>query len=246
VGLALLWAFRDVAGDVRRLARGLPFALDYVFSMFPPDFSVLPGLVDPIGETLRMAIMGVTLSTIVAVPLSFLAAKGTAPHDVTYVLSRGVIGVLRGIPTMLWAILFVAMAGLGPLAGVFAMVCHCVGALGKNFSEIIETTLPKVANVTEAMQLDGAGEAQVIFYGLIPEVAPLFVSYVLYYFEWAVRVGTILGLVGAGGLGLRLTMTIRLFRRQQTLAIIIVLLSMVMIIDTFSRYVRVRLLRDWA
>jgi len=142
---------------------------------------------------------------------------------------------------MVWALLMVAMVGLGPLAGVVALVIHCTGTLGKYFSEAIESVGPTVVDITDAMRLDGASEIQALYYGLFREVLPLFVGYILYYFEYCLRVGTTLGLVGAGGLGLYLTMTIRMFKRQQTLTIILVVLGMVFAVDFSSYLVRRKL-----
>lgn len=95
-----------------------------------------------------------------------------------------------------------------------------------------------VAEVLEAMHIDGAGQSQSLYHGLLPEIAPLFVNYTLYYFEWAIRVGTVMGLVGAGGLGLYLTMTIRLFKRQQTMAVMLVILATVTVVDMLSYVIR--------
>lgn len=142
---------------------------------------------------------------------------------------------------MVWALLCVAMLGLGPLPGIVALTVHCIGTLGKYFSETIETMAPAIVDILDAMRMDGASELQVFYYGLLREAAPLFAGYILYYFEWALRVGTTLGLVGAGGLGLQLTMSIRLFKRQQTLAIILVILTMVALVDLGSWQVRKRL-----
>lgn len=225
---------------MERIMPGLPFILDYLHGMVPPDWSILPELWEPWVETLRMAIVSIMLSSLISLPFSFLAAKATTPHLSVYLVARGIINFLRAMPTLLWAILFVAMVGLGPLAGVFALTSHCIGALGKYFSEAIEATIPSVADVMEAMQMDGASRRQAVYYGLLPELAPLFASYILYYFEWALRVGTVMGLVGAGGLGLYLTMTVRLFKRRETLAAILVILSTVTIVDALSFFVRSR------
>jgi len=244
VSVVFLWAFAGSAGDLVTALQGLPYLLDYLQGMWPPDWCVLPELVEPLGETLQSAIVGVSLAAAISVPFSFLAARNTSPL-VVYWVSRSIIAVLRGLPTLLWAIMFVSMVGLGPLAGVFAITCHCVGTFGKLFSEAIESVGPRVRETMEAMSIDGATTRQIIAYGLFPEVWPFFVNFIAYYFEWGVRVGTILGLVGAGGIGLRLTMSIRLFKRQETSAIILVILAMVISIDQFSRRVREKLLEDW-
>jgi len=240
--LLFAWAAQGAAGDLPRVIVGFSYAVDYLRGMWPPDLTILPSLVGPLRETLQMAIVATTLSAIVAVPLSFVAARNTAPSLLLYGGARSIINLLRAIPTLLWALLFVAMAGLGPLAGVFALTSHCVGTLGKYFSEAIEAISRETIEVMEAMRVDGANDLQVLYYGVLPAVLPLFIGYILYYFEYNVRVGTVLGLVGAGGLGLHLTMAIRLFRRQQTLAIILVIVGMVMLVDRFSRVARKRVL----
>lgn len=236
-----LWALSGLIGGFPKVVDGIPFVLDYLSGMYPPDWRILPSLVDPLLETFRMGVVAICTATGIAMPLSFLAARHTTPNSIVYLCARCIINIARGIPTLLWALLFVSMVGLGPLAGVFALVTHCVGALAKHFSESIDIMAPRVADISEAMYIDGANQRQAIWYGLVPAVMPGFLSRVFYYFEWSIRVGTILGLVGAGGLGLQLTMSIRLFKRHETLAIILVILLMVGIIDYFSHSVRARL-----
>jgi phosphonate transport system permease protein len=244
VVLVIALALWQSGQDLPRISKGLPFFVAYVRGMFPPDFSVLPALATPLMETFCSAIAGVSVAAVIAMPGSFLIAKNTSPGWLVYSVGRGFINVLRSLPTLLWAILFVSMVGLGPLAGVFAIVCHCVGTFGKLFSETIEATGPKIQKITEAMCLDGASGSQVIYYGLLPEVAPLFGSYVMYYVEWAIRAGTVLGLVGAGGIGLELTMAIRAFKRQETCAILLVILGLVTAVDQISRRIREGLLQN--
>jgi phosphonate transport system permease protein len=240
--LLIAWTSWQSVQELPRVVDGFPYFVAYVRGMFPPDFRILPALMRPLIETLSAAISGVGLAALIAAPLSFLVARNVNPWLPLYGLGRGFINLLRSLPALLWAILFVSMVGLGPLAGLFAIVTHCVGTFGKLFSEAIETTGPKIGPVMEAMRLDGADEKQVIWYGLLPELAPLFAGYVVYYVEWAVRAGTILGLVGAGGIGLELTMAIRSFRRQEVCAILIIILVLVTVVDQISRHVREKLL----
>lgn len=244
VGVLMLWASVGIVPKVGTVVNGLSNATDYVTRSWPPDWSVLPTLRGPVVETLQMGVLGVTLGAMIATPLSFLAARETSPALPTYLLAKAIINLCRSIPTLLWAILFVTMVGLGPVAGVFALAVHCTGSLGKYFSESIESIYPRVKEILEAMEVDGAGKGKALFYGLVPAVAPLFLSYIAYYFEWSVRTGTILGLVGAGGLGLRLTMAVRMFRRQEVAAIVIAIVAMVTVIDGLSRLMRKQLLED--
>lgn len=238
----ILWSLVGLVDSMGTTVYKLSNAIDYLSASWPPKMGVLPSLVDPIVETLQMGLLGVTIGGLVAAPLSFLAARETAPHVLAYAVTRGLISTCRSIPALLWAILFVTMVGLGPVAGVFALATHCIGSLGKHFSESIETMYPHTQDVREAMQVDGAGRLRALYHGLLPAVAPLFLSYFIYYVEWSVRAGTILGLVGAGGLGLRLTMAIRMFHRQETAAIVLTILAMVTVIDTFSRFMRKQVL----
>ena len=242
----ILWSLMGLVDSMSTTVYKFSNALDYLGASWPPEIEILPSLVDPLVETFQMGLLGVTIGGLVAAPLSFLAAKETAPHVLAYVVTKGFIGTCRSIPALLWAILFVTMVGLGPVAGVFALAVHCIGSLGKHFSESIETMYPHTKEVREAMEVDGAGRIRALYHGLLPAVAPLFLSYFIYYVEWSVRAGTVLGLVGAGGLGLRLTMAIRMFRRQETAAIVLTILVMVTIIDGFSRLVRKRVLEAMA
>lgn len=234
------WSAQAAAEDLPRVVRGLGYAADYLAGMYPPAWGVLARLRDPFVETFQMAVVGTTLATFCALPISFLAAKNTSPHTSIWAAARGVINVLRAVPTLLWALIFVALVGLGPLAGILALVCHCTGTLGRYFADAIESIGPKFTATFEAMRLDGASEAQVIWYGILPEVLPLFVGYFCHYFEWSFRAGTVLGLVGAGGIGLELTMSVRMFRRQEALAILIVIVAIVILVDLCGRFLRVR------
>ena len=225
--LLFLWASGGLIGDLGHVLAGIPHAVDYISKMWPPNLSILPELLTPLLETIQIAIVGTTLAAMISVPLSFLAARNTAPTAITYFGARGIVNFLRAIPTLLWAILFVSLVGLGPLAGVFAIVCHSVGALGKYMSEGIESIGPTVKEVLESMRTEGANEPQIIWHGLLPALLPLFTSYILYYLEGNIRKATVLGLVGAGGIGLYLTQTIRLFKRHETLTIILVILVVV-------------------
>ena len=238
----ILWSLVGLVDSMGTTVYKFSNAIDYLSASWPPEIEILPSLVDPIVETLQMGLLGVTIGGLVAAPLSFLAARETAPHVLAYIVTRGLISTCRSIPALLWAILFVTMVGLGPVAGVFALATHCIGSLGKHFSESIETMYPHTKEIREAMEVDGAGRIRALYHGLLPALAPLFLSYFIYYVEWSVRAGTILGLVGAGGLGLRLTMAIRMFRRQETAAIVLTVLVMVSIIDGFSRLMRKQVL----
>lgn len=242
----LTWALWGPVTQIPFALGNIPFAVDYVSKMVPPDLTILPRLWGPLLETLRMAIVGTVLATIVALPVSFLAARSTAPSRAASLFTRGILNFLRSMPAMVWAMLFVSLSGLGTLAGVLGIACHATGATGKIFYETIESVMPKIKDRLEAMRIDGATEIQIMRYGLFPEVLPLFTSCVLYRFESTIRTSTIMGLVGAGGLGLELTMAIRMFRRQEALAIILVILGLVTVIDYISSHIRKDILKNGA
>jgi phosphonate transport system permease protein len=157
---------------------------------------------------------------------------------------RGLLNFLRSMPAMIWALLLVSLSGLGTLAGVLGIAGHVAGALGKAFYECVEATGPKVRDMLEAMRLDGATERQTVRHGLFPEVLPLYASYVAYRFESTIRTSTIMGLVGAGGLGLELTMAVRMFRRQEAMTIILLILALVAMTDYASGRIRAHVLRN--
>lgn len=238
----MMWAVWESMGDLGRLERGFPFLVRYLASMWPPELAVLPRLWGPLVESVKMAVGGMVFAVLIAMPISFIAARNTTPCFVAYLVSRSVIAVLRAIPAMLLALLFVSLAGLGSLPGILALSFHGVGVLGKNFSEVIESIGPTTVEVLEAMRVDGASEWRALVHGLIPAVLPFFVSYTLSRLESNIRTSTILGLVGAGGLGIPLNESIQLFRRQETATIVLLIIGLALAVDVFSRAARKRLL----
>ncbi len=210
---------------------------DFFVGMFPPDVAILPQALTAIGQTIQMAIMGTTLGAIIAFPLSFLAARNVMPYRPVYQATRTLFDLCRGINEIVWALLFVAMVGLGPFPGVLALTVHLIGALGRYFSEAIENTNPELVT---AIASTGANRVQTVYYGIIPQVRTLFVGYTFYYFEHCFRAATVLGLVGAGGIGLLLQESISLIRYQETLTILILMVVTVVIIDRSSAFMRMR------
>lgn len=238
LGIFVAWVFFEPVSRFPVVLRNIPFAVDYLRGMVPPDLTILPSLWEPLKETIQIAFAGTLLATIVSLPLSFLAAANTSPSRVVCVLIRGLFNFLRAMPVLVWAMIFVSLCGLGVLAGIFGIMCHTVGTLGKMFLECIEATGPKIGDRLEAMRIDGATEWQLVRWGIVPEVLPLFTSYILYRLETAVRASTILGMVGAGGLGEVLYVAMRMFHRQESLAIMLVVLVLVMAVDFLSSRLR--------
>lgn len=231
------WAIKGSESNPGTIINGLPNMFDFVADMFPPDFSDWWPYLGGIGETLQIAIMGTTFGAAIALPLSFLAARNVMPYWPVYQATRTLFDLCRGINELIWALLFVAMVGLGPLPGVLALTVHLIGALGRYFSEAIEATSPELVT---AMASTGANRVQTVYYGILPQVKTLFVGYTLYYFEHCFRAATVLGLVGAGGIGIKLMEAKSLFHWDQVLFILILMVLTVIAIDRISALVRMR------
>jgi phosphonate transport system permease protein len=235
--LIFLWAAAGTNTSLSNFLDGIPNIVDYVGRMLPPDVSILDVLIVRVLETIQIAIVGTVFGVIIAFPLSFLAARNIMPIRPIYHTVRAIFDVCRGIHEIVWALLFVSMVGLGPFPGVLALAVHLTGALGKYFSEAIENINPQTLN---AIISTGANKIQVILHGVLPEVKSLFTGYIFYYFEHSFRAATILGLVGAGGIGLELINSIKLFKSHEVITIILVMVITVIVIDRIGAYIRKR------
>jgi len=238
--LIYYWALRGTNTNPATLIKGIPFMIDFISRMFPPDFTNLPTLLLKALETLQMAIVGSTLGALIAFPLSFLAARNVMSNKFIYHTVRGFFDMLRGINEVIWGLIFVSMVGLGPFPGVLALAAHVTGALGRYFSESIETVNKEII---KSIISTGATKIQIITRGIIPQVKPLFINYSFYYLENNFRAATVLGLVGAGGIGMELLTSMRLFKNQEVLAILIIMVLMVVVIDRLSAYIRKRVVK---
>jgi phosphonate transport system permease protein len=234
------WAISGTETSIKNFLEGIPHMWDFITRMFPPDISNLGKFMLKAVETLQMAIVGSSLGAIIALPLSFLAARNIMPSKIVYHTVRTIFDSLRGINEIVWGLIFVSMVGLGPFPGVLALTAHVTGALERYFSESIETVDKEVVN---AILSTGANKIQVITRGIIPQVKPLFVNYALYYLENNFRAATVLGLVGAGGIGMELLTSMRLFKTSEVLTILIIMVMMVTAIDRFSAYLRSKIIK---
>ena len=190
-------------------------------------------------ETLGMAFLGTLIGSIVAFPVSFLAAKNVIPAWIVHFGARRVFDVLRGVDVMIWALIFVRAIGLGPLAGVMAIAISDTGTLSKLFSEAIENI---ERDQMDGIKAAGANRAKTVRFGVVPQVLPVMLSFALYMFESNTRSATILGIVGAGGIGLLLADRIRTHVWDQACMIIIMILVTVYAIDFLSKKLRERLI----
>jgi phosphonate transport system permease protein len=238
VVIAAIWAAHGTDFSLPALVAGLPQFFELLGRMFPPDFSVLPGLVRPMIETLEIALVGTSLGVVLAYPLGFLTATNVTPHWMLSAALRIVLGTLRTVPELIWAMVLVTAVGLGPFPGVLAIVLHTTGALAKWYYEAIEATDP---GPIEAMRATGAGELKVVWYGVLPHVIPVMMSNTLVYWEYNNRASTVLGLVGAGGIGLALTHALQDFRYPEVITCLILIVAILVVIDRLSAMLRARI-----
>lgn len=223
--------------DLGRLGEGVPSILGLMVESMPPDFSDAADWVVPLVDTLAMSVAGTALAIALSLPLAFLAARNTSPHRLVYYPARWLLNGLRSIPELIMGILFVAAVGFGPLPGVLALGLHSVGMVGKFFSESIE----HVNNAPiEAVRAAGAGPLQVILHGVMPQVLPQMMDVTIYRWEYNFRASTVMGMVGAGGIGFELIGSLRIMQYQQVSAILIVILVMVSMVDSLGTFLRGR------
>lgn len=207
--------------------------------MARPDWAYVPIIVDPILQTIQMAIVGTTFGAIVALPFSLLAARNIMTNTLISGVFRFVLNIIRTIPDLMMAALFVAVVGIGPVAGVISISVFSFGMITKLFYESIETI---DEGPIEAITASGGSKFDIIRYAVMPQVMSHFLSYLLYAFEINIRASTILGYIGAGGIGVFLQRSLSQFRYDQTSVIVLVIFAVVLVIDTISNRLRERLL----
>jgi phosphonate transport system permease protein len=207
--------------------------------MLPPDFAVVSGIGPATMETIAMSVMATFLSIIIAFPLSFLAASNTSPHPIIRAAAKGIFNVLRTIPELIMGIIFVAAVGFGILPGILALGFSSIGMLGKFYAEAIE----KVdKGLNEAVQSAGGSRFHIIIFSIIPQIISHSVDFSLYRWEHNFRASTVVGLIGAGGLGFELISSLRLIQYQEVLAILIIIFILVQLVDAFGNTIRKKLL----
>lgn len=233
--LVLAWSAQGTQLSWSELADGLPQIGDFLSRSFPPNWKILGNLVGPAVETVQIAIWGTLLGVIVAIPVSFLAARNLNRNRVVYQAVRQMLNVTRSINELILALVFVSAVGLGPFPGVLALALHGVGMVGKFFAESIEEIDD---GPLEALRATGARPLQVIVFGVLPQVITAWIATVLYRFEVNLRQATVLGMVGAGGLGFELVNSLKLFKYQDTATCIVVVTLMVVVADTISSRLR--------
>jgi phosphonate transport system permease protein len=261
VGIAVLvvalygWGVVGTNASPGELTEGIPNIWNFLVRLFPAQWvmtevspgigswtwgtfqvpEVLPALI----ETIQMAIIGTSLAIVMSIPLSLLAARNVSPHRYVYQTMRFLLNINRAIPDIIIALVFVAAVGLGPFSGVLALAIGSIGTTAKLYAEAIEAIDP--AQV-QAVNATGASRVQTFTFGVVPQALPLAASYSLLLFEGNVRSASILGIVGAGGVGLILNKYMALFKYQELMGALVLIIIAVTILDRFSDAIRRRII----
>jgi phosphonate transport system permease protein len=237
--IALLgWAWRGAEIRPLDLLRDSGNMAKYARDFFPPDFHDWRIYVSEMLVTVHIAIWGTVLALAAAVPMGLLSASNITPVWVHQPVRR-MMDACRAINEMVFAMLFIVAVGLGPFAGVLALAVHTTGTLAKLFSEAVEAIDPRPV---EGIRATGAHTLVEVVYGVIPQVLPLWLSFTLYRFESNVRSASVVGMVGAGGIGVVLYEVIRSFQYAQTCAVLLILVASVTMIDVASAWMRKRVI----
>jgi phosphonate transport system permease protein len=230
----LTWSWRGAEMRPLVLLKDWGNMVKFAMDFFPPDFREWKSYLEEMAITIQIAIWGTLLAMIFAVPFGLLASKNIAPWWINQPVRRA-LDSARAINEMMFAMLFVVVVGMGPFAGVLALFVHTTGILAKLFSEAVEAIDPRPV---EGIRVTGATSIEVIVFGVIPQVMPLWVSYSLYRFESNVRSASVVGMVGAGGIGMVLWEIIQAFQFRQTCAVILLVIAACSLIDMASSQVR--------
>ncbi|MGE3994007.1 MAG: phosphonate ABC transporter, permease protein PhnE [Variibacter sp.] len=212
-------------------------AMDLIARMWPPNWAYLPRIVHPLIETVHIATLGTMIAVVFALPIAFLAARNTTRNQATWFIGRAMLVGSRSINTIIWGLLFVAIFGPGPVAGICAVAARSVGFLAKIVAEAIEEV---DGGQIEAVEATGARTLQVYGVAILPQVLPILIGTAIYRWDINVRESSVLGFVGAGGIGLYLYASINQFAWSQVLVILIAILVIVILSEFVSAYVRKR------
>lgn len=233
---ALCWRLADI--DLARLASGLPKMGRWLAQAWPPAWAELPTFLLRTAETVAMAALGTTAAVLLAVPMAVLAARNLTPWPRAVAPVRLLLNALRGIDSFVFALLFVAAVGLGPFAGVLGIALHTWGSAAKNLADHLETVS---LEAHAAVRSTGASRGTALAYAVWPDVAPVLLSNALFWWEFNVRASTVLGVVGAGGIGQELKSSLDLLDFSRLFTIIAVIVVVVTLLDRFSGWLRSRL-----
>ena len=235
------WAASEEFGigfDVVRVVNNLTRGASILAEFFPPNWSYLPQTYGPMLETFKMAVIASIIGCGVALPVSFLASRVTTPNLAIFLADRGILNVIRALPDLLYALVFVSAVGVGPLPGIMALVLFNIGVVAKLLSETVDGVDPGPIEATDAA---GGNRTQMVRWAVLPQVLPNYVAYSLYVFELNIRASAVLGIVGAGGIGNNINTVRRFFQYDNMSVILIEIFVFVFIIELISIWLRRRL-----
>jgi phosphonate transport system permease protein len=238
LGVFYVASWRLARVDPAKLWAGLPKMASWAAKAWPPATDELPVLAWRAAETVAMAAIGTTIAALLALPMAVVAARNVTPSRALYYPARWLLNALRGIDSFVFALLFVAAVGLGPFAGVLGIALHTWGSTAKLWAEAIENIAP---GPLEAAAATGASRLKVVAFAILPDALPGMVSVGLFWWEFNVRASTVLGVVGAGGIGQELKNSMDLLDFPRLATVIGLILVMVTVIDFASERVRRRL-----
>ena len=235
LALVLGWAGRVIELRPFELVRDIGNIGVFLKGYLHPSFANIGEYAWQCLVTICIALWGTVLAAAISIPLGLLGARNLSPHPAVYFVTRRVMDVLRAVNEFVFALMFVTAVGLGPFAGMLALGIHTGGVLAKLLSETIESIEP---GQVEGVAATGAGRLHVIAFGVVPQVMPNFLSYVMLRFESDIRSASVIGMVGGGGIGFYLWDTIRSFKDREAATVILLIVAMVMLTDIVSSRVR--------
>jgi len=209
--------------------------MDLMYRMYPPNVGYTGEILSPMIETVHIAILGTALAILMAIPVSLIGAENTTPNRFTFLLGKFIISASRSVNVIIWALIFVIIFGSGALAGTLAIAVRSIGFCSKLIAEAIEEIDP---GQVEAVKATGANSIEAAIYGIAPQIKPAFIGVSTYRWDINVRASTIIGFVGAGGIGVELNTSINFFAWQQVLTILLAILVIVVFSEVVSAYLR--------
>lgn len=239
--LLTLWATSSQFGigfDPVRLFADLGRGREILAEVFQPNFAFFGRTVEPMLETIQMAIIAATIGCAIALPAAFVASRVTAPGRISFALSRGVLSVIRSLPDLLYALVFVTALSVGPLAGILALIFFNIGVAAKLLSETVDAV---DRGPLEAADASGAAHVEVVRTAVLPQVLPNYVAYSLYVFELNIRASAVIGITGAGGIGNTLNAQMGFFNYENVGLIVLEIFFLVLAIELVSIALRRRL-----
>ncbi|MCZ2201927.1 phosphonate ABC transporter, permease protein PhnE [Cylindrospermopsis raciborskii] len=229
-----VWALQGLKVDFELVKNSWPYITDFIVRLFPPDWKVLDIAIKALIETVQMSLWGTSIGALLSLPIAVASANNIAPLWLQW-LANLLQNAVRSVPSIILGLIFVAATGLGSPAGTLALAIYTIGYLAKFYQQAIEAV---DSRSLESLRVIGASKLQMVQYGILPQVLPLGLGYTLWMFEYNIRAASVLGVVGAGGIGFQLKSYIDGFEYNKATTMMLVLLVVVTVIDIFSSKLR--------